>query len=113
MKLTAVIFPLALMGFSISKNFYLSLLCLCLVGWALVTFLALTNSSIQLRTSDNLRGRVMSAYTLVFIGLAPIGNLLLGASADYFGTPIALMSASAFCVVLSLILGTRIKESEI
>lgn len=113
MRLTSIVFPLSLMAFSISKNFSLSLLSLCVAGWALVTFLALTNSSIQLRASDNLRGRVMSAYTLVFIGLAPLGNLLLGASADFFGTPLALVSATAFCLILSLIFGNRIKEFEI
>jgi len=109
---TAVLFPASLIVFALSANFGLSLVSLAVAGWSLVSFIAITNSTIQLRTSDNLRGRVMSTYTLVFLGLAPLGNLLLGALADMLGTPVALTSASIFCLVLSILLGKGIKGAE-
>lgn len=111
MKMTAIVFPLALLVFALSTNYYLSALSLVVVGWALVSFLAIANSSIQLKTSDNLRGRVMSVYTLVFLGMAPIGNSLLGLVADLIGTPQAVAAAACLCAVLSLILGNLLKES--
>jgi MFS family permease len=108
MKTTAVVFPAALFMFSFSLNFYVSAAMLALAGWSLVSFLALANSTIQLRCGDSLRGRVMSAYTLVFLGLAPVGNLILGALADLFGTPEALRAASILCASLSVFLGNRL-----
>jgi len=112
MRATAVIFPASLIVFAGSKDFALSLVSLAVAGWSLVSFIAITNSTIQLRATDALRGRVMSAYTLVFLGVAPLGNLLLGALADTLGTPAALTSAAVFCLVLSLVLGKGIKGRE-
>lgn len=112
MRVNAVLFPAALLAFSQSRDYYLSALCLAVAGWALISFLALANSTIQLRTSDALRGRVMSVYTLVFLGLAPLGNLLLGSAAEFAGTPQALGASSVLCIFLAIILGRRLKVEE-
>ncbi len=110
-KTSAVVFPASLLAFSFSKNFFLSMGILVITGWSLVSYLALTNSGIQLKSSDGLRGRVMSVYTLVFIGMAPIGNTLLGAAADLMGTPQALAISSSLCLILSLLMGARLRET--
>ncbi|MDA8170824.1 MAG: MFS transporter [Nitrospiraceae bacterium] len=109
MRSSSIVFPVALLFFSLSKNFYLSASCLVMAGWGLISFLALANSSIQLKTSDVLRGRVMSVYTLVFLGLAPMGNLLMGWAAQLFGTPRTLAVASALCIGLGLLIGRRLE----
>lgn len=105
MRASSVLFPAALFFFSFSKNYYFSSFCLVIAGWGLISFLALANSSMQLKASDVLRGRVMSVYTLVFLGLAPIGNLLMGGAAQFLGTPAALAGASALSAVTAIFVG--------
>ncbi|MDA8387870.1 MAG: MFS transporter [Nitrospiraceae bacterium] len=110
MRASSVMFPAALLLFSFSRNFYLSAFFLVMAGWGLVSFTALANSSIQLRSSDAMRGRVMSVYTLVFLGLAPFGNLLMGSMAEFFGTPQALAGSSTLCMGLGFLIGRRLKR---
>ena len=70
MSLSGLCFSLALLFASFSKGlFAVSLLLLIMAGWGIVSFLATANSFIQLSTTDNLRGRVMSVYSFVFLRL--------------------------------------------
>ena len=57
------------------------------IGFAMSTTMALANTTVQLTAPDELRGRVMSIYMTVFAGTMPIGALLTGLTAHYFGTP--------------------------
>jgi hypothetical protein len=97
-----MIFSLGLLALSFSKHFYLSLLIMFFVGWGATGFLAMGNSYIQGEVPNALRGRVMSLYTLVFLGFAPIGNSLIGFAAELLGTITALIIFSAICVVGTL-----------
>ena len=56
----------------------LSLLAQMFIGAGLINYMVTTNTMLQLFVSDELRGRVMSIYTLSFIGIAPIGSLEVG-----------------------------------
>jgi MFS family permease len=47
-----------------------------------------TNTLIQAMVPDQLRGRVMSLYSMMFLGMSPIGSLLAGALADHIGAPV-------------------------
>jgi MFS family permease len=58
-------------------------------GFGLILYVASTNVLIQMTTADEYRGRVMSLYTLMFLGTAPFGALLAGAIAQRFGAPVA------------------------
>jgi MFS family permease len=109
MSVSATVFPVSLFVFSVSKNYYLSMTALLIVGLAVVNFLATANSSIQLKTPDNLRGRVMSVYTLVFLGMTPIGNSMMGTVADIIGTANAVSLAAVVCFSASAIILTRMK----
>ena len=80
----------------------LSLLILLFTGFGIVSFLANANNFIQQNVPDEIRGRVMSAYILVFLGMTPIGNMIIGTIADYIGTLNALRMSSAICIVVSL-----------
>lgn len=62
-------------------------LLLFLAGWCLVSFFGMANSTVQLNTEDQLRGRVMSVYTFTFGGLTPFGSLFAGSVAHYVGAP--------------------------
>lgn len=76
-------------AFAWSRSLPLSLAMGFLAGLGLILFVATTNTLIQLSTEDSYRGRVMSLYTLMFLGTAPLGSLVTGAIAQRFGAPIA------------------------
>ncbi len=71
---------------------------LVLVGFISVTFNTLGNSSVQLASSPELRGRVMSLYMLVFMGGTPLGSLLVGWITEAWGAPMALIISGGVCI---------------
>jgi len=103
MSVAALCFSCFLLIFSLSRSFYLSLATLMFLGWGMVSFLATANSFVQLSVSDGFRGRVMSVYALVFLGLAPIGNSLIGMLADAIGTTNAVTVSAMVCIVGSVL----------
>lgn len=90
-----------LVGLGLSQNYLLALAFIFIVGFGLVTLLSTGNSLLQLNVPHELRGRIMSFFGLIFMGLAPIGSLLYGGLAHYLGPgpTIALGSmVTALCV---------------
>ena|SRR2546426_2522704 len=75
--------------FAWSRALPLSLAMGFLAGFGLILYVATTNTLIQITTEDRYRGRIMSLYTLMFVGTAPIGALVSGAIAQRFGAPVA------------------------
>ncbi len=98
----ALIFSSAVLFLSFSTNFYISLICIFAAGWGIVSYLATANSYIQRRVPDELRGRVMSLYILVFLGFAPLGNSFIGFAAETVGTITALKSFALVCIIGSI-----------
>lgn len=82
-----VFFPAMVLVFSFSKSLPLSLAALVGAGLGFMVQNAMTNTLVQTSVPDHLRGRVMSVYMLVFLGLFPIGSLLAGTIAQHFGVP--------------------------
>jgi MFS family permease len=80
-------FGLSLMLFSFSKSFWLSVLMLLPVGYFIMLQMASSNTLIQVMVPDALRGRVMAVYSMMFMGMAPLGSLMGGALADRLGAP--------------------------
>jgi MFS family permease len=80
-----VIFGLALAAFALSRDFALSCFLLALVGAGMVSITTTVNTLLQNLAQDEMRGRVMSMYALAYIGLQPVGGLLIGALADLIG----------------------------
>jgi MFS family permease len=76
-------------AFAWSRSLPLSLAMGFLAGLGLILFVATANTLIQISTEDSFRGRVMSLYTLMFVGTAPIGSLITGTVAQRFGAPVA------------------------
>ena len=112
MSVAALLFPISLLVFSLSSNLYLALTSLVVIGWSLVSFLATANSFIQLSVPDNLRGRAMSVYTLVFLGTAPIGNSLIGTFADAVGSAKAVGISAFLCIIAAVIFSLKMKMRE-
>lgn len=107
--ISGLIFSIAILGISFSPNFYLSMLFMFFAGWGIVSFLATGNSFIQHTVPDFLRGRVMSLYTLVFLGFAPIGNSIIGFTAHSIGTIMALKIFAIICILGSIIFWRKFK----
>lgn len=78
-------FGASLIVFSISHNFWISVILLLPVGYTMMLQMACSNTLIQVMVPDALRGRVMAVYSMMFMGMAPIGALLGGAFADRLG----------------------------
>jgi MFS family permease len=100
----AAIFSIALIMLSFAKSFGLAFLLLAVIGAMMVGTLALTNTSLQWLSPPELRGRIMSMYTMAVLGMAPLGNLLGGAVAEVWGVRSVLGLGGAICLAYFLTL---------
>jgi MFS family permease len=83
-------FAVSLLLFAFSRNFWLSAALLLPVGFCMMLQMSSSNTLIQAMVPDRLRGRVMSVYSMMFMGMAPFGALLGGALADHLGAPLTI-----------------------
>ncbi len=86
-----------------------SLLAQMFIGAGLMHHMVTTNTMLQLFVSDELRGRVMSLYTLSFIGTAPLGSLEVGFLGDHFSPRIAVVVCAMFSLFCGCFLLTKLK----
>jgi MFS family permease len=98
-----VLLTIAAAGLAVSRTPQLSILMLLLAGFALITQLAVTNTLIQLVVPEELRGRVISAYTWALGGFWPVGSLLMGWLGDNLSAPTAVLIAAGASAVLTLL----------
>jgi MFS family permease len=97
-------FGCSLVAFAASRNLWLSAALLVPVGFSIMLQMGASNTLVQSMVPDELRGRVMSVYSMMFMGMAPFGSLLAGAVADRIGAPatvawggvISVIAAAAF-----------------
>jgi MFS family permease len=100
---------IATAGFGLSRLMWVSLLAQMFIGVGLMNHMVTTNTMLQLFVSDELRGRVMSIYTLSFIGTAPIGSLAVGYIGETTGPRAAVMFCAAFSLLCGFLLLTKLK----
>ena len=89
--------------FSQSRLFALSAALLLIIGFAVTSQMAATNTIVQLHVPDHLRGRVMAVYATMFMGVQPLGALLVGGVARRIGAPHALAIFGSVCLLGSLL----------
>ena len=89
---------MALIAFSFSRVLWLSALLLVPVGLTLMVHMASSNTLIQAMVPDALRGRVMAVYSMMFMGMAPLGSMLAGALAEHAGAPATVAGGGALCI---------------
>lgn len=77
---------------------------LAVVGGAMVNCVATVLSLIQTLVPDQIRGRVLSMFTMAFLGFTPLGSLLVGALAEHWGTPTALGLSRGLALVLTVMI---------
>jgi len=85
--LAAAVFGLGLIGFGLSRVFWLSMIMVMIAGMGMMQGMAGSNTVIQTLVPEDKRGRVMSYYTMAFVGMAPFGSLLAGSLANAIGAP--------------------------
>ena len=102
MSITSLTFGAALIAFAFSQIFWLSMVLMLLVGFSMMQVIASGNTILQTIVDEDKRGRVMSFYTLAFIGAAPIGSLLAGALANQIGAVPTVIVCGLLCIIASL-----------
>lgn len=103
-------FGLGLVAFSLSRSFWLSGLLLVPTGLALIVQMAASNTLLQLLVPDALRGRVMSLYSMMFMGMAPLGALLAGSLAELIGAPGTVGGGGVLCMLAAVWFRRRLPD---
>ncbi len=96
--IAASAFGVGLIGFGLSRSLALSLPLMLLTGFGMMQGVTASNTIIQTLVDENMRGRVMSYYTMAFVGMAPFGSLLAGALAHVIGAPHTVMVSGVACI---------------
>ncbi|MEO8648742.1 MAG: MFS transporter [Acidobacteriota bacterium] len=102
----------SLILFSISRNFWFSSLALVFVGFSMMTQMSSSNTLVQAMIPDHLRGRVMSVYSMMFMGMAPLGALAAGTLAGRIGAPQTVAIGGAVCVIGAVFFGFKLPGLE-
>jgi MFS family permease len=110
MAISTFLFGVTIIIFAFSKNFILSMIILLFAGVGFIALLATSNTILQTITDDDKRGRVMSFYTMAFMGIAPFGSLAAGALADRIGAPLTIMITGIISLASGVILILRLPK---
>lgn len=101
-------FGVSLVLFSFSRWFALSMVLLMPVGYFVMLQMAATNTLLQVMSPDHLRGRVVALYSMMFMGMMPLGSLGAGFTAGRFGAPLTVAVGGAACVIGAVVFGRRL-----
>ena len=96
-------FGASLVAFAASRNLWLSAVIMVPTGFSIMMQMGSSNTLIQSMVPDQLRGRVMSVYSMMFMGMAPIGSLFAGAAAARFGAPATVAASGVLCMISAVV----------
>jgi MFS family permease len=108
--IAATAFGVGLICFGLSTNLWLSMLLLLVAGFGMMQGLTASNTIIQTLVEEKMRGRVMSYYTMAFVGMAPFGSLLAGALAHAIGAARTVIVSGAACILGGLWFWSRLPK---
>jgi len=108
--MAAAIFGVGLICFGFSHTLWLSMLLMLLTGFGMMQGLTASNTILQTLVDEHMRGRVMSYYTMAFVGMAPFGSLLAGALAHAIGAPRTVILSGIACIAGSLVFWSQLKS---
>jgi MFS family permease len=106
------LFSIALFALSLCRNFYIALAFLLVAGFGMLLFFSTSNTVLQTIVPDEMRGRVMGVWSLVFGTMIPLGSLEAGAVAHWVGTPFALAFGAIICAGSALVTLLVIRRRE-
>jgi len=104
----SVIFSSGLLAFSCSRSLPVAMPLLAIVGAGVTLQMGLTNTLVQTLVDEEMRGRVMSFYTMAFMGMSPLGSLLTGFLAGHFGAPVAAATSGVAVLLGGLAYASRL-----
>jgi MFS family permease len=104
-----LLFGLGLIGFSVSTSLWLSLLLLIMAGFGMMVQLAASNTILQTIVDEDKRGRVMSFYSMAFLGMAPFGSLFAGALAGSVGAAGTVVIGGIACIAGALLFAFNLR----
>src|SRR5438874_3657114 len=106
------LFSAAMTAVAFARSFYLAVAFLFLAGFGMLLFFATSNTTLQTIVPDEMRGRVMGVWSLVFGAMIPVGSLEAGAVAHFWGTPFALGFGAIICLIAAIITRVVIARRE-
>ena len=98
----AVLLPLSVIAFCLSRRFLLALIALVVVGAGTTWVQSMLNTLVQLNLQDDMRGRIMSLYLLLYVGMQQAGGLQASYIAELVGAPLSLGLGAVICLLYSL-----------
>jgi MFS family permease len=106
--ISSAVFSLGIIVFSLSHTTIVSMLLLAIAGFGFMTHMAASNTILQTIVDDDKRGRVMSFYSMAFMGMTPIGSLLAGVLATRIGASNTLILGGLCCILASAVFATKL-----
>lgn len=100
--LASAVFGLGLIAFSLSRVFWLSLALMPITGFGMMVQMTSSNTILQTIVQEDKRGRIMSFYTMAFMGMVPFGSLFAGSVANTIGAPATVAIGGIACIVGSI-----------
>jgi MFS family permease len=110
MVVASLVFGFSLIAFSLSSDLRLSCFFLLLTGCGMVTQMASSNTILQTIVDEDKRGRVMSLYTIAFLGMTPFGSLYAGTFAHMFGVRPTIALSGTCCVLIAFAFYSKLPE---
>jgi MFS family permease len=108
--IAAVSFGVGLILFGLSRVMWFSMLMMLLTGFGMMQGMAASNTIVQTVVPEDRRGRVMSYYTMAFVGMAPFGSLLAGGLAHLLGAPHTVIITGSVVVLGGIWFATRLRS---
>ncbi|MBU1038115.1 MAG: MFS transporter [Candidatus Omnitrophica bacterium] len=105
---SASVFAVGIILFSLSRTLWISMAVLSVSGFGMMVNMAACNTILQTISEDDKRGRVMSFYTMSFMGMAPIGSLAAGVIAGRIGVTGTLIIGGAICIAATIIFAGKL-----
>jgi MFS family permease len=96
---TSALFGIGVVLFAVCRNFGLAVTLVSIAGFGMMVQMASSNTVLQMIVDDDKRGRIMSFYTMAFMGMAPLGSLVAGWSSGKIGAPQTMVIGGIFCLI--------------
>lgn len=106
------LFSVGLFVFSVTRNFFVALVFLFVAKFGMLLFFSTSNTVLQTIVPDEMRGRVMGVWALIFGAMIPLGSVEAGAVANWFGTPFALTVGAVVCALSAVVTLVVIRRRE-
>lgn len=104
------VFGLGLIGMGLSASLWLTLVMMPVIGFGFLVLMAATNTILQTIVDDDKRGRLMSFYSMSFMGTVPLGSLLAGSLVHWIGAPLTVISGGLCCIAGAAVFATKLKS---